>query len=106
MSVETQKELQNREYDLQKREKVVDERQRKLDLIEEDLKETAKNIDARAKKADKLFDLKASQDDLQDFFTAVTTLYYKWCAENEGGQEQFIKAMTHALELRKLLNRQ
>ena len=106
MSAEKLKELENREHDLKKKEEALTERQQKLDLMEKDLKETAKKVDDRTKKADKLFDLKASQDDLQDFFSAVTTLYFKWCAENDSNQEQFVKAITHALELRKLLNRQ
>ena len=93
------------EAELKKEKTELEERKKKLDLIEKDLKKQADAIEQRMKKAEKLFLLSSNKNDMQEFFTAITDLYYKWCAENETGQEEFIKAVTHALELRKLINR-
>ena len=102
---EKRKKLEIKEAELKKEKELLEEREKKLNLIEIDLKKQADNIEKRTKKAEKLFSLSADKDDLQDFFSAVTDLYYKWCAENETGQGEFIRAVTHALELRKLIIR-
>ena len=104
-SEERKRKLEGMQEIIEKEKRESEERKKKLDLIERDLKKQAEVIEQRMEEAEKLFLLSADKNDMQEFFGAVTDLYYKWCAENETGLEEFMRAVKHSLELRKLMNR-